>query len=176
MAHREIADQAMGAVSAPSEALTRTSSPAETLVGIGFRNWLAGYQTGDIACWEVAWTAFSEALGSGGAKCALSELACWVRAINGCARRRIEVYPAGCARFCRDECMAISMIAAGQHGACPALKACALALVGSPAIDDVVATADSFAATLSGLDLHLSPRSICNAVALCGMSPSNRQH
>ena len=26
---------------------------AEWLVGVGFRCWLAGYDTGDIACWET---------------------------------------------------------------------------------------------------------------------------
>ena len=30
-------------------------SAPERLVGIGFRCWMAGFQTSDIGCWETAW-------------------------------------------------------------------------------------------------------------------------
>ena len=53
---------------------------AERLVGVGFRCWLAGYETGDISCWESGWNAYSVALGPLHAKRAVTELACWVRA------------------------------------------------------------------------------------------------
>ena len=46
----------------------------EHLVGIGFRCWLAGYETGEIACWEQAWTAYAAALGPIDAKRALGDL------------------------------------------------------------------------------------------------------
>ncbi len=39
-------------------------SGAEWLVGVGFRCWLAGYDTGDIACWENGWNAYAQALGT----------------------------------------------------------------------------------------------------------------
>ena len=55
-----------------------------------------------------------------------------------------------CARFCRDECVAISMIAACQHHACPAMRACAFALLGCSMIDEVVDVAESFAETMRG--------------------------
>jgi hypothetical protein len=42
-----------------------------------------------------------------------------VRTIKNKARREIEVFPMGCKGFCRDECIAISMVAACQHDACP---------------------------------------------------------
>ena len=36
---------------------------AEWLVGMGFRCWLAGYDTGNIACWENGWNEYARALG-----------------------------------------------------------------------------------------------------------------
>lgn len=134
----------------------------EHLVGIGFRCWLAGYETGEIACWEQAWTAYADTLGTADAKRALGDLSCWVRAIRGSAQRRIETFPPGCRGFCRDECVAISMIASCQHNACPALRACAFTLLGCPAIDAVVEGAESFAATLRSVAQVLSPASICS--------------
>lgn len=147
----------------------------EHLVGIGFRCWLAGYETGEIACWEQAWTAYADALGPVDAKRALGDLSCWVRAVKGHAQRRIETFPPGCKGFCRDECVAISMIASCQHNACPALRACAFALLGCPMIDEVIEGAESFAATLRSVSQVLSPASIC-AVAHLPLSQSQMQH
>lgn len=134
----------------------------EHLVGVGFRCWLKGYETGEINCWEHAWTTYSAALGTVDAKRALGDLSCWVRSIRGRAQRRIETFPPGCRGFCRDECVAISMIASCQHNACPALRACAFTLLGCPAIDEVVQGAESFAETLRSLRQVLSPASICS--------------
>ena len=72
---------------------------AEWLVGVGFRCWLAGYDTGDISCWEHGWNAYSHVLGAERAKRAVTELACWVRAVRSSASRKIEYYPFGCAGF-----------------------------------------------------------------------------
>ena len=62
---------------------------AEWLVGVGFRCWLAGYDTGDIACWETGWNAYARVLGAERAKRAVTELACWVRAVRASASRKI---------------------------------------------------------------------------------------
>ena len=59
----------------------------ERLVGLGFRYWLTGFRTGDISCWERAWCAYSSTLGASLAKTAVTDLSCWVRAINRHARR-----------------------------------------------------------------------------------------
>lgn len=128
----------------------------ERLVGVGFRCWLAGYRTGDIASWETAWTIYARALGPARAKPALSELASWVRLIKTTARREIEVYPTGCPGFCHDECLAVGMVAASQHGACPAMRACAVALLDSFAVDDVIEGATSFGISLRDADQVLS--------------------
>jgi hypothetical protein len=140
-------------------------SGAEWLVGVGFRCWLAGYDTGDIACWETGWNAYSRALGAERAKRAVTELACWVRAVRASASRKIEYSPFGCARFCRDECMAISLIAASQHHRCPAMWACALALTGSSLVDPVIDAAIAFADALEEADQLLSPEAVAALAA-----------
>jgi len=152
-------------------------SAPERLVGFGFRCWLAGYQTSDIGCWEVAWHEFSKSVGARAAKPLMTELAWWVRAIQDGAGRKIEIYPAPCRRFCRDECLAISMVAASQHSACPAFRSCAVALLsqhsacpafrscavallGSNKIEETIDGAECFARSLKNVDQILSPSSV----------------
>lgn len=144
----------------------------ERLVGLGFRYWMLGRNTGEIGCWERAWSLYSGVFGSVGAKAAVGALADWVKTVSVSSRRAIEVFPEGCGGFCRDECVAISMIAACQHNTCPALRACAFALVESGQIDDVVARAQAFADTMASLDHVLSPGSIITTAAT--MPAANR--
>ena len=132
-------------------------SAPDRLVGVGFRCWLSGFQKGDIACWEMAWDAFARAVGPAEAKPLMSDLGCWVRAVQDTTKRAIEVNPATCRRFCRDECLAISMVAAAQHSACPAIRACAVALLGSSKIDEAMQGAEEFALRLKKADQVLSP-------------------
>lgn len=140
--------RASGRVSPPSG--------AEWLVGVGFRCWLAGYDTGDIAYWENGWNAYQRTLGAERARRAVTELACWVRAVRASASRKIEYSPFGCPGFCADECLAISLIAASQHHRCPAMRACALALTGSELVDPVLDAANGFADALHEADQCLS--------------------
>lgn len=140
-------------------------SGAEWLVGVGFRCWLAGYDTGDIACWETGWNEYNRALGAERAKRAVTELACFVRTLRGCASRKIEYYPFGCAAFCPDECMAVSLIAASQHQRCPAMQACALALTGASSVDSVIDAASAFGAVLQDSDQHLRPEVVAALTA-----------
>jgi len=144
----------------------------ERLVGLGFRYWLKGFRTGDISCWDRAWCAYSDALGPSAAKGVVTDLACWVRAINRHARRDLETAAVDCERFCRDECIAIEMISACQHEACPAMRACAFALLGCSMIDEVVQGAGSFAATMRGADQVLPP-SFAHGSSLLAMQPAS---
>jgi len=144
----------------------------ERLVGLGFRFWLKGFRTGDISCWERAWCAYSNVLGAAAAKSAVTDLSCWVRAINRHARRDLETAAVDCERFCRDECIAIEMISACQHEACPAMRACAFALLGCSMIDEVVHGAENFAATMRGAD-QILPRSFSHGSSLLAMQPAS---
>lgn len=140
-------------------------SDAERLIGLGFRHWVAGYKSGDIDRWEQTWQLYSKALGTNAARTAVSELSAWVRAVSAAARREIEVRNSDCDGFCRDESLALSMIAACQHNTCPAMRACAFALIESSLIDEVVHHAESFALTMRGLDQVLPAGLIVNAAA-----------
>jgi hypothetical protein len=149
-------------------------SSTDRLVGLGFRCWLSGFQTSDIGCWEVAWREFSRAVGPHAAKPLMTELACWVRAVQDTAERRIEVNPAQCRQFCRDECLAISMVAACQHSACPAFRACAVALLGSNEVDAAIEGAEEFARRLKEADQMLSPDTVFMGAGL--VSPGIQGH
>jgi hypothetical protein len=144
---------------------------AERLVGLGFRYWLNGFRTGDIGCWEKAWDAYAGSLGPTLAKGAVTDLARWVRSIDRHAQRRPETLATDCDCFCRDECVAIAMIAACQHNACPAMRACAFSLLGCSLIEDVVSGATSFAATMRGAKQVLPPCYTTDA-CLLAMAPA----
>ncbi len=137
----------------------------ERLVALGFRYWILGRDTGEIGCWERAFNLYQGHFGVAGARVALTRLSLWVAAVDNAARRDIEVFPAPCRSFCRDECLAVSMIAAGQHQTCPAMRACAFALAESARLEEVMETAQSFSDAMLGLDQVLSAGSIVPAVA-----------
>jgi hypothetical protein len=135
----------------------------ERLVGIGFRCWLTGFTTGDVGCWEDAWNAFSSTLGNDRAKTLLIDLSQFVRAVSATTERDIQVQAPGACGFCRDECLAISIIAACQHGAHQSLKASTSALIGSDAIGDALNGAQTFACGLKSANQVLSADSVCPA-------------
>ncbi len=135
----------------------------ERLVGYGFRCWLTGFETGDVTAWEDAWNSYRASLGADAAKPLILQLSQFVRAVSANADRSIEVYPPRCSGFCRDECLAISIIAACQHGQRTALCTCAAALLGSNDIGDALICAQNFAAGLKAADRMLCQSSVCAA-------------
>jgi hypothetical protein len=138
----------------------------ERLVGFGFRLWLNGFRTGDISNWEAAWSTYAGTIGAAAARTTVGQLASWVRAIDSTAQRRLVTAANDAPRFCRDECVAIAMVAACQHHACPAMRACAFALLGCSMIEEVVEGAESFARALRAADQVLSPASAHTASLL----------
>jgi len=144
----------------------------ERLVALGFRYWILGRDTGEIGCWERAFNLYQGHFGVAGARVALTQLSLWVAAVDSAARRDIEVFPAACRSFCRDECLAVSMIAACQHQTCPAMRACAFALAESVRLEEVMETAQSFADAMLGLDQVLSAGSIVPAIA--SLTPASK--
>jgi hypothetical protein len=138
----------------------------EQLVGMGFRCWLAGYDSCDIQSWGKGWNYYSSVLGPRDAKGVVAELACWVRCVHSCAARKIEVHPHNRAGFCLDECVAISMVAASQHSACPALWTCAFTLLGTSEVDEVLDHAANFGSVLRDAGQVLSQTSICDTAIL----------
>lgn len=136
---------------------------AERLVGLGFRYWMLGRRTGEIGHWERTWSLYSGMFGLCGARLAVGSLSCWVNTLGKSSRREIVLRPAECGDFSQDERLAVSMVAACQHNTCPAMKACAFALIETSMVDRVVEDARTFADTLSDLEQRLSPTSILQA-------------
>ncbi|MEQ1652450.1 MAG: hypothetical protein ABL897_08180 [Hyphomicrobium sp.] len=149
----------------------QTRAP-ERLVGVGFRCWLKGFTTGDIGCWEEAFSTFSGTLGHDNAKTLLLDLSQFVRAVSATSERTIQVQTPGCSGFCRDECLAISIIAACQHHAREALRSSTSALLGSDDIGDALNGAQTFACGLKSANQLLSAESICPAT--CALRVGNR--
>lgn len=137
----------------------------ERLVGLGFRYWMLGRKTGNVHHWERTWGLYCGVFGLCGARLAVGNLSAWVNTLCTATQRDIEVCPARCSELCRDECIAVSMIAACQHNTCPALRACAFALIESSSIDRAVGEAQQFAATMDGLEQRLSYASIISIAA-----------
>ena len=132
----------------------------ERVLGLGFRQWYSGYVDGDVGAWEQAWCTLSKSLGIENGRVALDDLSRWVRSVRDGAARDIDIFPRNCRSFCRDECVAVAMIAAAQHCRYRAMRVCAFALLGSPMIENVVSNADRLAATLRRCNIVLSPASV----------------
>lgn len=156
LANPRTAGDAACPAGAPCRLLARRP---ERLVVVGFRCWMAGYEFGDIDCWEHAWRIFSNELGTRNGRAALTDLQFWVRVIRQSSRRAIRCFPACCSHVCRDECMALSAVSALQHDEDGTAHIAAHHLTGAEShvvIGHVVEASRDFARTLSAIDLHLT--------------------
>lgn len=120
----------------------------ERLVVQGFRHWLSGYEFGDVACWEQAWTLFTEETGAVNAGALVTHLHFWVKAIRERATDPVRCLTCQCRYLCREECLCVGMIAALQHGDEESAALCANTLVGGK-IEEVITAARQFAKLLS---------------------------
>lgn len=128
---------------------------AETLVVEGLRRWLAGYQSGSIECWEMAWTLYAGRLGVTRARHAVSGLSAFARALNGWAKCGLSILPYDCPHRCAHECLAVALVAAWQRGDREAATNIAEELVISGGLPFTLEAAANFADTLRRLDLVL---------------------
>lgn len=158
----------------PYAALPPLRYRSERLVGLGFRCWLSGYETGDLSCWQTVWSEYADAIGAKQARQVVTDLSTWVREVRSGSSRPINVAAIGCPTFCRDECMAISMIAACQRDVCPAARACAFALLGHDRIEPAIGAAIDFAGALRACGEILTEGAICNAVCAVPAASARR--
>jgi len=141
----------------------RTAAPAaldrraERLVVQGLRGWMAGYETGDIACWEAVWNDYCRELGHEKAKRVVSELAAWVRVLRNGAGRPIDCYPRPCRFMCRDECLALRLLGGCQKGHGPIASDSACKLIASSRVSEVLEAARCYAEELADAGLELDP-------------------
>ena len=131
--------------------------PPERLVLEGYRHWLADFDTGSVAPWEMSFTLYTDMLGPEDGRRALTELSHFVRTLRRCAACPLRSFPFGAHHVCRDECLTLGLIAALQHRDEDAAATC-LGAMTCPALKGQVGeAARCFAAMLSELELRLLP-------------------
>ena len=124
----------------------------EQLIVSGYRCWLTGYATGDIACWEIAWNVYAHTLGPDQARPVVTALATWVRTLRRRTARPLDRFPFGCSRLCDDEVSSLRLVAACQHRSRALARATAFELTAQQSsclIDDVVSATDGLADALA---------------------------
>jgi hypothetical protein len=107
-----------------------------------FRCWLAGYETGDVACWELGWKGASRLLPLRQTKRLIAEISHFTRVFRDTLARRFTFLPYCCGRATPEECLAVQLVAAAQRGALAAAGRLAHQLTGA---DDHVALVDAAA-------------------------------
>lgn len=133
------------------------SRQPERLVVEGMRHWLNGYHTGSIDCWEMGWSLFAREIGSRDARRLFGDLSFWVRETRHAAGRPLGCFPYGCPCLCRDECLALSVVAAAQNGDGEVCRFAARHLVGSEAGASAEQAARIFAEALDAVHQRLLP-------------------
>ncbi|MEM1200288.1 MAG: hypothetical protein AAGI06_13370 [Pseudomonadota bacterium] len=121
---------------------------------------MAGYENGDIQCWETAWRQYSAALGQPRSRLLLSELQYWIRVLRDVSVRQISFYPHCCQQVTADECVSLCLLAAHQHQDLPTARGATHWLTGlnpSPAFDLLLDASSSFASALCDADQILLP-------------------
>lgn len=139
---------------APSSYLERRP---ERLVVEGYRRWMAGYETGSIEPWELAWSYYTSEFGDVEGRRAVADLSSFVRALRGCAQCPLRIFPYGAKSLCREECLAVGLIAACQHNDLTLRGGCITALGGCPRSNEIGEAAGRYAATLMELGQALMP-------------------
>ncbi|MCX5495248.1 hypothetical protein OSH11_11065 [Kaistia dalseonensis] len=129
----------------------------ERLVVEGFRRWMQGCDRGSVACWEMAANLFTEEFGLIEGHRMLGELVQWVDALRAGMDHPADLSPYECPRLCRDECVAVAMIAASQSGDAKSLSTAVNAFVRPEARDATMRAAQAFAHALAETGLILIP-------------------
>jgi len=102
------------------------TDPVAQLVGFGFRGCLRTIRNRDREAGAGVWRRYCGVMGAIQAQCVLAELEAWTDSVYRSAERAIRLECMRCPPLSRDERLAVSVVAAAQHGSCPAMRACAL--------------------------------------------------
>jgi hypothetical protein len=149
----------------------------ERLVVTGLRCCMAGYNFGDIDCWETAWRSYCMELGTSDARRLMGELQYWVRSLRAEIARPLDIFPHGCGHVCPDECMALSLIAALQDNdlatALLAARHLSGTIEGEPPLSLAIAGQGYADAMIeAGQKLLSVPASVVLSIAAFGSGPS----
>jgi hypothetical protein len=129
---------------------------AEVFFLVAFRCWLAGYETGDVACWELAWQGVSKTVQLADAKRIVAELAQFTRVFRKTLACRFVYLPYCCARVTTDEHLAVQFVACAQHGELPKAVELARKLSANDDHVDLVHAACDLGAVLKQAELSLT--------------------
>ncbi len=146
------------------------------MVGRSFRCGMLARREASGLSWSYAWQELAGIAGPTSADDLVTALGHFVECVDRAATRRIEVLPKGCPGLCRDECLAVSIIAAAQLGSCPALKACVYALIHGGNVEACIAAAGTFSTALQDAGQSLPPDVVCNALALMPGEPGQAHY
>ncbi|WP_271895524.1 hypothetical protein [Candidatus Phyllobacterium onerii] len=129
----------------------------EKLVLEGYRRWTAGFETGSVIAWEMAFGLYCELLGTRNGNRALSELSFFIRTLRHCALCPLKTFPFGSHHVCREECMTLGLIAGIQNCDMVAARTCLNAMACPSRHEEVENAAIGFAETLAEMDQMLLP-------------------
>lgn len=132
--------------------------PAERLLVLALRRWIAGWVSGDLRQWERVWDDFSRALGAGTGREALTAFSGLLSTLRGGARRPIRHHQPCCPMLHADEVALVSVVASAQHGEAAAAARRACWLVRGGACAPLAAHAAELGARLAAAGLFLPDR------------------
>jgi len=129
---------------------------AEVFFLVAFRCWLAGYETSDVACWELAWQGVSQTVQLADAKRIVAELAQFTRVFRKTLACRFVYLPYCCTRVTTDERLAVQLVACAQLGELPRAVELARKLSANDDHVDLVSAAYDLGAVLKQAELSLT--------------------
>jgi hypothetical protein len=140
--------------------LDACTDDADVLALSVLRSLVAGYTTGDIACWEMAHVGAERVIGSEAAAMLVASLMALVRTIRIHGREDCCFLPVTCCRVTGDERTVLAILAAarrdgGQHASLS--KADLVRKDGEAALEAAVRTAARVLNEIGSRDLTTSP-------------------
>lgn len=105
---------------------------AEVLALSAIRMIAAGYSTGNVECWDMAYTGAERVLPTEAAGRLVASLTVLVRALRTERVADWHFMPATCCRVTRDEESVVRLLNAVRGGAAPAVRRAALDVTGMP--------------------------------------------
>jgi hypothetical protein len=135
------------------------------LVVLAYRTVMAELSGAPAKFHADVWELFEAAAPPGEAEALFGHVYAFARALLAAAERPLQWRQTCCAHLCRDEWLAVSMIAAAQRVDLAGLLQAASQLIGVEALGDALGAAQTLASELTRRGLHLCPRG-CGAACV----------
>jgi hypothetical protein len=151
----------------PSKAPSSAHGDARgfSLSVLAFRSVMAELSGAHAKYRADVWEVFEASAPPGDAEALFGHFFAFVRALLATTERPLEWRRTYCAHLCRDEWLAVSMIASAQRSDLAGLLEAASELIGVEALGDALSAVQTLASELARRGLYLCPRA---ASAPCG--------